>query len=343
MKHFNVLLIAGFLLALSSSCRTQSRVIGERNQKSPEINVNTPDVLIKPMVADLDISQEKKTSTYTADLNLNASEIKENAQAKFMDEHNCDIIINPVYKKITSMENSNVSKIEYEVSGFPATIKKIEQNETLSTAVYNYNQMNFDVKRDEFTYKDVSDVKGSELFLSLGSGSYSGIEIGYFPSISDGIWYYGSVESYTIEELNTLDIEVNFDPDINIPSKNQDYSMTSFSLGAGYRADLNKRMSSNIFGGLNYSMLILENTLELPNNPTGTYRLDGVNTLGLRAGIGVDYALFRNILVFGKGFSNINLLNMSSDEIINGNDVKSEFDLSELSRLNFAVGVKIRF
>jgi hypothetical protein len=343
MKHFNVLLIAGFLLALSSSCRTQSRVIGERNQKSPEINVNTPDVLIKPMVADLDISQEKKTSTYTADLNLNASEIKENAQAKFMDEHNCDIIINPVYKKITSMENSNVSKIEYEVSGFPATIKKIEQNETLSTAVYNYNQMNFDVKRDEFTYKDVYDVKGSELFLSLGSGSYSGIEIGYFPSISDGIWYYGSVESYTIEELNTLDIEVNFDPDINIPSKNQDYSMTSFSLGAGYRADLNKRMSSNIFGGLNYSMLILENTLELPNSPTGTYRLDGVNTLGLRAGIGVDYALFRNILVFGKGFSNINLLNMSSDEIINGNDVKSEFDLSELSRLNFAVGLKKRF
>ena len=343
MKHFNVLLIAGFLLALSSSCRTQSRVIGERNQKSPEINVNTPDVLIKPMVADLDISQEKKTSTYTADLNLNASEIKENAQAKFMDEHSCDIIINPVYKKITSMENSNVSKIEYEVSGFPATIKKIEQNETLSTAVYNYNQMNFDVKRDEFTYKDVYDVKGSELFLSLGSGSYSGIEIGYFPSISDGIWYYGSVESYTIEELNTLDIEVNFDPDINIPSKNQDYSMTSFSLGAGYRADLNKRMSSNIFGGLNYSMLILENTLELPNSPTGTYRLNGVNTLGLRAGIGVDYALFRNILVFGKGFSNINLLNMSSDEIINGNDVKSEFDLSELSRLNFAVGVKIRF
>jgi hypothetical protein len=343
MKHFNVLLIAGFLLALSSSCRTQSRVIGERNQKSPEINVNTPDVLIKPMVADLDISQEKKTSTYTADLNLNASEIKENAQAKFMDEHNCDIIINPVYKKITSMENSNVSKIEYEVSGFPATIKKIEQNETLSTAVYNYNQMNFDVKRDEFTYKDVYDVKGSELFLSLGSGSYSGIEIGYFPSISDGIWYYGSVESYTIEELNTLDIEVNFDPDINIPSKNQDYSMTSFSLGAGYRADLNKRMSSNIFGGLNYSMLILENTLELPNSPTGTYRLNGVNTLGLRAGIGVDYALFRNILVFGKGFSNINLLNMSSDEIINGNDVKSEFDLSELSRLNFAVGLKIRF
>lgn len=343
MKHFNVLLIAGFLLALSSSCRTQSRVIGERNQKSPEINVNTPDVLIKPMVADLDISQEKKTSTYTADLNLNASEIKENAQAKFMDEHSCDIIINPVYKKITSMENSNVSKIEYEVSGFPATIKKIEQNETLSTAVYNYNQMNFDVKRDEFTYKDVYDVKGSELFLSLGSGSYSGIEIGYFPSISDGIWYYGSVESYTIEELNTLDIEVNFDPDINIPSKNQDYSMTSFSLGAGYRADLNKRMSSNIFGGLNYSMLILENTLELPNSPTGTYRLNGVNTLGLRAGIGVDYALFRNILVFGKGFSNINLLNMSSDEIINGNDVKSEFDLSELSRLNFAVGLKIRF
>tara|TARA_B110000208_G_scaffold154699_1_gene187400 strand:+ start:415 stop:1446 length:1032 start_codon:yes stop_codon:yes gene_type:complete len=343
MKHFNVLLIAGFLLALSSSCRTQSRVIGERNQKSPEINVNTPDVLIKPMVADLDISQEKKTSTYTADLNLNASEIKENAQAKFMDEHSCDIIINPVYKKITSMENSNVSKIEYEVSGFPATIKKIEQNETLSTAVYNYNQMNFDVKRDEFTYKDVYDVKGSELFLSLGSGSYSGIEIGYFPSISDGIWYYGSVESYTIEEFNTLDIEVNFDPDINISSKNQYYSMNSFSLGAGYRADLNKRMSSNIFGGLNYSMLILENTLELPNSPTGTYRLNGVNTLGLRAGIGVDYALFRNILVFGKGFSNINLLNMSSDEIINGNDVKSEFDLSELSRLNFAVGVKIRF
>jgi hypothetical protein len=343
MKHFNVLLIAGFLLALSSSCRTQSRVIGERNQKSPEINVNTPDVLIKPMVADLDISQEKKTSTYTADLNLNASEIKENAQAKFMDEHSCDIIINPVYKKITSMENSNVSKIEYEVSGFPATIKKIEQNETLSTAVYNYNQMNFDVKRDEFTYKDVYDVKGSELFLSLGSGSYSGIEIGYFPSISDGIWYYGSVESYTIEEFNTLDIEVNFDPDINISSKNQYYSMNSFSLGAGYRADLNKRMSSNIFGGLNYSMLILENTLELPNSPTGTYRLNGVNTLGLRAGIGVDYALFRNILVFGKGFSNINLLNMSSDEIINGNDVKSEFDLSELSRLNFAVGLKIRF
>ncbi len=343
MKKLNVLLIAGFLLALSSSCRTQSRVIGERNQKSPEINVNTPDVLIKPMVADLDISQEKKTSTYTADLNLNASEIKENAQAKFMDEHSCDIIINPVYKKITSMENSNVSKIEYEVSGFPATIKKIEQNETLSTAVYNYNQMNFDVKRDEFTYKDVYDVKGSELFLSLGSGSYSGIEIGYFPSISDGIWYYGSVESYTIEEFNTLDIEVNFDPDINISSKNQYYSMNSFSLGAGYRADLNKRMSSNIFGGLNYSMLILENTLELPNSPTGTYRLDGVNTLGLRAGIGVDYALFRNILVFGKGFSNINLLNMSSDEIINGNDVKSEFDLSELSRLNFAVGVKIRF
>mgnify|MGYP000085114990 CR=1 FL=1 len=74
MKQLNVLLITGFLLVLSSSCRTQTRVIGERNQKSPEININTPDVLIKPLVADLDISQEKKTTSYLADLNLNMSE-----------------------------------------------------------------------------------------------------------------------------------------------------------------------------------------------------------------------------------------------------------------------------
>ena len=343
MKKLNFLLLAGFFLALSSSCRIQSRVIGERNQKSPEINVNTPEVLIKPMVADLDISQEKKTSTYTADLNLNASEIKENAQSKFMDEHGCDIIINPVYRKTTSMENSNISKIEYEVSGFPATIKKIEQNETLSTTVYDYNRMNFDVKRDEFIYKDVSDVKGSELFLSLGYGNYAGIEIGYFPAISNGIWYYGSVESYNLEEKNTLDAKINFNDVAEIQRNNNVFSMTSFSLGAGYRADLNKRMSSNIFGGFNYSMLSLENTYEAPNNPSGVYRLNGVNALGLRAGIGVDYAIFRNILVFGKGFSNINIANISSDEITNGNDVTSEFDLSELSRLNYAVGLKIRF
>ena len=139
-----------------------------------------------------------------------------------------------------------------------------------------------------------------------------------------------------------MDITVNYN-DVTESPIDELFSMTSFSLGAGYRADLNKRISSNIFGGLNYSMLSLENTYESANNPTGTYRLDGVNTLGLRAGIGVDYAVFRNILVFGKGFSNINLVNMSSDEITDGNDVKSEFDLSELSRLNFAVGLKMRF
>lgn len=342
MKKLNFLLLAGFFLALSSSCRIQSRVIGEKNQKSPEINVNTPDVLIRPMVADLDISQEKKESIYEADLNLNMSEIKQNAQAKFMEEHGCDVIINPVYRKITTLENSNVSKINYEVTGFPATIIKIKQTDTLSRSVYNYNQMAFDIKRDEFIYKDIDDIKGSELFLSLGSGNYSGIEIGYFPYISDGIWYYGSVENYNTDD-NTIDLTANFNDVFEIPNNNLPFSMTSFSLGSGYRANLNKRISSNIFGGVNYSMLTLENAFRNQNNPGGDYILSGVNTLGIRAGIGIDYVLFRNLQVFAKGFSNINLYNMSDDVITDGDDVNSTFNLDNLPRLNYAVGCKFRF
>ena len=346
MKQLNVLLITGFLLVLSSSCRTQTRVIGERNQKSPEINLNTPDVLIKPLVADLDISQEKKTTSYLADLNLNMSEIKQNAQAKFMDEHNCDVIINPVYKKVTTVENSNITKIQYEVSGFPATIKKIEQNDILSETVYDYNKMNFDIKRDEYTYKDESIVNGSEVFLSLGSGSYSGIEIGYFPEVSNGIWYYGSVESYNTDE-QTLGVDVTYDngTKAQLPwgGGPLTFNMSSISLGAGYRAELNKRISSNIFGGLNYGMLKLDEQIDIQNIPTGTYLLNGLNTIGIRAGIGVDYVIFRNIQVFGKGFANLNLLKLSSDEIKAGDDVKSDFDLSEISLVNFALGIKLRF
>lgn len=337
MNKLNITFYTSALLWLAS-CGTESRVIGELEHKAPSMNINTPEVLIKPVIADLDIIQEKKSVTYEADLELNPSEFKSNAKARFLKEHNCDVIINPQYIKTTKIENSEVVGVTYVVSGFPATFKKIYQTEILEESVRDYNTMNVDVKREDFTVLDKVDKKGSELYLSLGIGNFSGVELGYFPDIAKGIYYFGSYETYEGSE------EINFDftEDAITDRISSDFYMSSFSLGAGYRLPLTKHMNSSIFGGLNVANMSFYSPVEVFGR--NYYRIEGFNTIGLRAGIQFDQDIYRNISWFGKGFANIHFLPMVSSSSEGDGFEVSNVKLPDGGQLiNYALGLRFRF
>jgi|SRR6056300_217580 len=338
MKNLNITFYASALLWLAS-CGTESRMIGEIDHKAPSMNINTPEVLIKPVIADLDIIQEKKSVTYEADLELNPSEFKSNAKASFLKEHNCDVIINPHYLKTTKIENSNVVGVTYVVSGFPATFKKIYQTEKLEESVRDYNTMNVDVKREDFTALDKVGKKGSELYLSLAGGNYSGVELGYFSDITKGVYYFGSVETYTANE------QINFDitdaKNGNTNQRSSAFNMSSFSLGAGYRLPLTKHMNSSIFGGLNVANMAFNNPVTSFGN---NYRIEGFTTIGLRAGVQFDQDIYRNISWFGKGFANIHFLPMVNSSAEGDGFEVSNVTLPEGGQLiNYALGLRFRF
>ena len=334
MKNNFYLLIAAVYILFSASCQTQSRQIGEINQKTPSININTPNVLIKPVIADLDISQDKKTSIYEADLDLNQNQYLANAKSKFMIDNNCDVIINPQIRKITNITNSNINKITYEVKGFPATFNKIYQTEELNESIHKYNTMNVDVNRENFIYEDKNLAKGSEIYLSLGYGNMNSVEIGYFPTLEKSIYYFGSFETYEADAFS-LDFDLIGSGFTN--TVNSVFSMNTFALGAGYQMPLNKFMNSSIFGGLNITQTNFSNAYE-----TNNLRIEGFNFLGLRAGIQFDQSIYRNMSWFAKGFANINLLPILNSS--KGDNIEySNVTIDNGQLINYAAGLRFKF
>lgn len=103
-------------VALLASCSTT------KTGTSKTLDIVGPGVIHKPIIADLDVQQQK--ISYTA--NFSRIESMQNARneavREALEQYNADVLIEPSYQSITSKGNTELT-----VSGWPATYKNFRQ------------------------------------------------------------------------------------------------------------------------------------------------------------------------------------------------------------------------
>jgi len=333
------LLKLSLLSTILASCHSFNGLTQSVETKEPTMDINTPTVLIKPVLADLDIADAQKTTVYTVDLDLSSAERIENAKDHFLKTNKCDLIVNPRYVMVEKSANAKVSGVTIEVTGFPATYEKVYQVDKLDESVFTYNTLNVQVKSDNFISKNIMKKEGSEFFISLGGGTYAGIELGYFPDVDKPIYFYGTFENYPFAPENG---EIN----VTIEDPNGIYQytvypslMSSVSLGVGYNVANSRRLATAVFGGLNFTSVPLYDSFRLYNSTTGEYRdVSSMMFTGIRMGCDVDRKLTRNLSLFLKGFYNQNL--GSSRPAANGGEKVTSASINT-GKLNFGLGLRV--
>lgn len=158
MKSILFLLGSVFLISscsITSSLKTSQRKIN----RQVEVDASGSSLINKPIVADVSVSTDRKITVYKttnqdmvnslilvsgtdqkkkkSDLLFSASQNMKNeaqnrAQFQFMEEHQCDYLVDPIYKvDVESTSGSKIVNITVEVSAYPANYTKFSQPDSL--------------------------------------------------------------------------------------------------------------------------------------------------------------------------------------------------------------------
>ena len=326
-------------VVLLTSCSIHREIRKDTKAHDPEVNPTSVGMVIKPIVADLKIVSVKQSVTYTADLKLPLTEIKNNAMALFLTTHKCDYIVDPVYSRVTTVENSQLSEIQITITGFPATYSKIYQVDSLPKSVVQYSSLTLPVKRVEYTNSIESETKGKsfgmEFFTGLIPSGFVGAQIDYAKNIN-GLHYYMALEKYSTPG------NVDFDYAVNttiITKKNIAYDHSAISIGVFKEKAFSNRFKIRGAGGINYSMM--QFTTSLQDNASKT-AFNNTSSIGLRFGAAIDYRLYEGISLIGRAHANLALYNtigQDGDYISKISNIKN----SDYPLLNISAGIRFNF
>jgi hypothetical protein len=338
-KHFQfagTICIAAIILA---SCSVQKEVYRKQEAKNPSLNTHATGVVLKPIVADLDISKEKKTITYKADINLPMSDLKANATRVFLETHKCDYIIDPQFVRTSTSSHGLVKEVEYVLTGFAATYTKVYQVDSLPKSVIEYAQIQLPVERVEFS--TLNDRTLSSLGLEFASGlTFAGAQIDYAPVVG-GFRYYVGLENYFIADGSAW-VTVTFDEVVNgnaLGLSAFNSTMTAFSIGAFNEKEVGRRVK--IRGGAGLNVLDIQFSESLVNITQRT-SYDGARSIGLRFGGAIDYTIFPGFSLIGKAHSNIGLFNsikQSGERTFETEAIEFE----NIPLVNFSLGARFTF
>jgi hypothetical protein len=344
-KIIPILLV--FLLFTSCSIHKQIRKEITRDTKShdPEINPASFGMVIKPIVADLKVEATKQSVTYIADLKLPLYELKNNAIELFLTTHKCDYVVDPIFSRVTTVENSRLSDIKITITGFPATYSKIYQVDSLPKSVVQYSSISLPVKRVDYTNNNTNSINiektkckhfGMEVFTK--GSSLIGAQVDYAKNVN-GLHYYLSIENYG--NPNSVSFDYN---DIIKKSGTITYPyQVNLSIGIFKEKIFSNKFKIRGFGGLNYSSLKFIPPIEF-SSPFNRIAFTGFNSFGVRIGAALDYSLFNGISIIGRLHANVNMLNSISQNQKNTERVKIEnIQFSEKRLLNPCIGIRLNF
>lgn len=346
MKNFTRFAAATCIAALTlASCSVQKEVYRKQEAKNPSLSAHSTGVVLKPIVADLDISKEKKTITYKADLSLAMIDLKANATRVFLETHKCDYIIDPQFVRTATSSQGIAQEVEYVLSGFAATYTKVYQVDSLPKSVIEYAQIQLPIERVEFSTLNERTLRGSSLGMDFALGvspSFAAVQIDYAPVVS-GIRYYIGLESYTFgEELQKVEF------DYMVPSGSQVLgisavssfsTMTAFSIGAFKEKEIGRRVKIRGGAGLNLLNIQFNNPVI---NQAFNVQYDGARSVGIRLSAAVDYAIFQGFSLVGRAHSNIGLSNSIQQSGGTSLDVE-KIQFESISPVNFSLGARFTF
>jgi hypothetical protein len=129
LTAFAMALVA-FVVTLSS-CSTVNK---SKTFTYDYMYITKQGIIQRPLITDLEVAKEKQriTKTYT---NVTVQEAKENAMGDFIQQFNCDLIVQPYY--VTETEASTTrSTVTVNMTGYPANYKNIRMFELKDTASF---------------------------------------------------------------------------------------------------------------------------------------------------------------------------------------------------------------
>jgi hypothetical protein len=230
--------------------------------KNPRVNTHATGVFIKPIVADLEISKEKKTITYKADLNLPSIDLTDNATRVFVETYKCDYIVDPQITRLDKRTNGTLTEIEITLTGFPATYKSIYQVDSLPKSIIEFSSITLPIARINYSSLNnvINNSKPKRIGLELyGSSGNTGIQLDISPKKTNNTHYF-------ISFLGN-NFPTNLKTNISITISNANYtnlyvnssSASNFALGAILDNNISKSLKLGIGGGINYMNTTFEN------------------------------------------------------------------------------------
>ncbi len=351
-----------YTLGISSMLFSCSTITKVTNSNTNTMNTHESGVVMRPLLADVEVSQDRKSIEYIVPYYMNAKkEGKENAVLKFKKTHKCDYIVDPVFEIITETGAKNEIKIT--VNGYAASYANIRQVDSLPKSVIQYGMLPKNVKA--LNYLNTFEEKIPSYGIEFSILAYTGVQVDKILSNSKNRVYL-SYEGYGL--LGGSDVRINADF-IDKSNDNTIGSLESVSIDSYNTASAGIMREFPLF---NFMKLRLQGGLNVLTGTTGAAILDDLSddysytnlngyeeanffSLGLRVGAGVDIRIYKSLSAIAKVHYNQNLLNImgkpdwtfqnnSGDEPADVESFKiNKIRFEDQSLINLSVGLRFVF
>lgn len=304
MKNNLLLFFVGANLLLFS-CRSSKIDIVDTEARKYELYSQNTALLTRPLIADLEVDEERKDIEFVGPLSLSIRDLKDNATAKFLETYDCDYVADPVFKVSKKVRNNFTKEIKINLSGFPVSYTNIYQVDTLPESISQYSEVNKEI--DRITYYNSIDKEQVVWGVEARYGEYLGVQVD-FP-LSEFTRFYVSFEKVDAPWNFTADI---FEDRASDPYTGSGDGLNYFSLSTGVFnetpvADYLKLRYGLGINGTAYNL----NGDFVANNQIN---FEKIYSVGLRLKAGVEIPLFSNFSLIGQAHYNLDALNIVFSE-----------------------------
>lgn len=158
MKKITIWAIAGMAMFSVASCASVN------TGTSKTMDIVGPGVIHKPIIADLNVNQQKASKTITVSATDMLESVRNNAVRELLKEHQADVLIEPVYESTTEGGRTTVT-----VYGWPATYKNFRPIEEKDLKLLEVKP-NI-LQKAETSQPAVQNNKGGSLLLWIAGGA----------------------------------------------------------------------------------------------------------------------------------------------------------------------------
>jgi len=336
-REFIVLFTFIVLFFTVSSCSVNREVLTRQTSKTALLAPHSTGILVKPVIADLEISKERKTINYKADMKLPIKDLKDNATKVFLETHKCDYIVDPKFVQTSSLDDGVAKSIEYVLTGFAAVYSKVYQVDSLPKSVVQYAELPLKKETDNFVTSYDNTEKGVSVGIEfatkpIGEDGLNPVQIDYGPNYTGplaGTRYY-----FGIEKSSGV-FQVDFDQKIGsviTPITTPTIDPTTISFGVLKEKRIGRSIKIRAAGGFNF----------LSGNIIDT-RYNKILGIGIRVGAGIDFRIFNGFSWINRVHSNFNLLGFVSRVPNNQSATISNVHISEMPLFYPCTGFRFTF
>ena len=350
MKNLAVL---GLVVTILSSCNATTKIT---NTDTNEIRLYESGVFTRPLVADVVVGDKREQIEYIVPDYMSVKKSgKQNALLAFKKEHNCEYVVDPVYKIITITGKG--SEVKIILNGYPVSYSNIHEVDTLPASIVQYRS----VLKESHDYEFINYIEENEptMGLEFSVFAYKGVQFDAKLSNFKSRFYVAGEMSYNFQNDISFDF-VDKSNDVvmgGLSNINLD-AYTTISGGLMKEVKMTRFLKLRGIGGVNIGRSTFRlssyglNTINGYDINTNTVENFNVTSIGLRGGAGLDFKLYKSLSLIGKIHVNLNILNVVSKPSFDfenpSNQLVTDFKIKDVSitheqTINTSFGLRFVF